>query len=281
MRDVFYRGSTGNEIHFNRHPYYLNRATDLLSHKWGYTNNEYVDRIESFSMRFAERKFDLGIIEPSDVAYGKALQDLNIIFDYDVITRSHGRLYVGDDYLRCYVIENSQSTYDTRANKVLRPYKLIAEDGRWIREKIYSTIPDMPDGTDKGIDYPYDYPYDYAYDVRWGSVKNDTVSGADFVMTIYGACTMPGVYIGEQEYYVNIEIDLGEKLVIDSIAKTLLLYHVDGTVENVFSRRGRESDIFAQIPSGEFSISRNDNFDVRLQLFEYRSEPEWWKIESI
>ena len=276
MVDIFYRNNLGQEIHFNSHPYYLNRATDLFSHKWDYINSEYASKIDDFKMTFVEKSFDIGVVAKSYREYNTALTEINNVFDSDVRSLTPGRLYCGNDYLNCYIVACNLNTFDTRVNKVVKPYKLLAENGEWIREDNYSTIRRLI-SSDEGIDFEYDFEYDYAYSDDVDYVNNTSVAGADFIMTIYGATTLPEVTIGDNVYAVKTEISESMRIVINSIERTVTQYDAYNRPTNVFNLRDREHDIFAKIPVGKHKINRNGTFHVVLTVYNYRSEPEWWK----
>jgi len=276
MADIYYKGHTGREIQFNNGVYNLNRATDLFSYEWGYSSSQYADRIESFNLAYVKRKFEIGIMAVSDEDYDAALREINDVFDFDVRTTQHGRLYCNDRYLNCYIYKNGQGTYDRRKNVVVRPYTLIAENGQWIREKTYATIPSGQEELDRGIDYPHDYPHDYAWDSTFDKVVNDSVEEADFKLTIYGPAVLPDVTVGDNHYAMGMTIYSGDRIVIDSIKKTVTL-NSNGIETNVFNSRVRGFDIFKKIPIGESALDRNGQFDVTLVVYDYRSEPEWWK----
>jgi hypothetical protein len=276
MADIYYRNNEGKEIHFDSHPYYLNRETDLFSHRWDYINSEYVDKIEAFNMRFVEKGFDIGVIGKTAREYDNALKTVNNVFDYDIRNMVPGRLYCGKDYLNCYIIACEQSSYDTRVNKVVKPYKLVAEKGEWIRETYFSTIKRLS-GSDIGLDFEYDFSYDFAYSDDVDTVINESVAEADFVMTIYGDALQPEVTIGGNVYAINGAISGQERIVINSTDKTISRISSTGGTYNYFDHRNPEHDIFAKIPSGKHKINTNDDFPVTITLFNYRSEPEWWK----
>lgn len=278
MAEIYYRNSVGNKIELNKAPYYFQRSTSLMSHKWEYTNSEYVNKIEDFNMNFSDKQFTIGVLTADDKEYRNALKRLNDVFEYDVKHLTCGRLYVGEDYLNCYIIEGNQNTYDTRANVVLKPFKLIAENGQWIREKEYVSTDITAEGEGEeelGLDYPHDYPFDYKHS-KSDTIYNESVSGMDFKMVIYGPCEYPEVVVGGNTYFVETTLETAERLEIDSINKTVRKYDSLGNFENVFHLRDRDHYIFEQIPTGISSIERNDSYDVYLTVYEYRSEPEWW-----
>ena len=274
MADIYYINSEGKRIDFDNKTYYLNRATSLFAHKWEYVNSEYLDKIDTFNKKFVEKEFNIGILAASNRDYDKALRPINDAFDIDVRKVTPGRLYCGEDYLNCYIIECNQQVYDTRANVVVKPYRLVAENGDWINEKYFATIKSQ---SDNGLDFMFDYPYDFAFSEDANYINNSTVAGADFIMKMYGAVSLPSVEIAGVEYSASVEVVSGGYLEINSIDKTV--YNVDsyGNKTNVFDKRNRFADVFAQIPPGKWYMNRNDSFDVAIQLFMYKSEPDWWK----
>lgn len=138
MVKVYYQGSTGLIVDFQSKNYKMHKVTDLLSYKWEYTNSEYVKRIESFDMKFIERSFTVSILAGNRTDYQKAVKNINDIFERDIKTLSPGKLYIGDSYLSCYIVEGKTERFDYHRNRVDKTYTLIAEKGQWIKETKYS-----------------------------------------------------------------------------------------------------------------------------------------------
>lgn len=279
MAEIYYdsRLLDADKIYFNRHPYYLQFDTDLFSHKWTYQNSEYADKVAKFDMRFVEKKFIIGILESDDARYKAALKKIDNVFDRNVRVLQPGRLYCGEDYLSCYIIANEKDRYDTRVNKSVHPYTLLAENGQWIRNVTYAT---SAVATYDGLDYLYDYPYDYGDNRNLDYITNDTVAGADFQLTMYGPVDLPAVDIGDYHYGVDVNLASGEVLFIDSIQRVVWKRTVDNRRLNVFSLRSRDNDIFQKIQPGRQAIERNDDFELKLTMNCYRTMPEWWE-ESV
>lgn len=274
MANIFYRNSKGEEIHFDNALYYLNRATDLFSYQWNYANADYADRIDKFDLRYQERKIDIAVLSTDDIVYANALDNLYKITGYDVSVVTPGRLYCGEYYLNCYFIASEQNNYDNRVNKVLIPFKIVAENGLWIKEYEYDIT---PGSIWNGLDYPYDYPHDYNAADSSGYVRNPSVIEADFLMQFYGVAELPGVTINDNEYLVNIDLTANYDYVeINSIKKTVYFHEWNKDPVNIFHYRGKDNDIFKKIPNGTFFVNRNDDFRVRIVLFVYHAVPEWW-----
>lgn len=278
MPNIYYINSDGKRIDFDNKTYYLNRSTTLFSHKWEYISSEYVNKIDAFNMRFVEREFDIGILAKSDRDYDKALRKINDVFDYDVRMVRPGRLYCGEDYLNCYIVECNQSIYEDRANVIVKPFRLVAERGDWIREEYFETIKGA--STDY-LDFTFDYPYDFALSEDANYVINDSVAPADFIMRIYGNYTYAQtVEINGIKYGLSSDggrLHYLAYLEINSIEKTVTWHFQDGSTMNYFKYRNKENDIFTPIAPGKWYINRNSDFDVTIRLFSYKSEPDWWK----
>ena len=99
---------------------------------------------------------------------------------------------------------------------------------------------------------------------------------ANFRLIIYGYASNPTLHIGGHEYSVNVEVDDGEYLTIDSVAKTIFLTRNNGEKVNCFNLRNKDSYIFEKIPAGDNAItSPNDQIYFDITLLDERSEPKW------
>jgi len=92
---------------------------------------------------------------------------------------------------------------------------------------------------------------------------------------IYGACENPGITVAGHLYEVAASVAANEYLTIDSVNKTVVLTHTDGTTENCFNLRNRDSYIFEKMPVGLSEIAVNGDFKFDIVLLEERSEPKW------
>lgn len=281
MIKVYYQGCTGQIIDFASENYKMHKDTNLLSYKWEYSNSEYANRIESFSMNFVDKSFTVSVFGRTREEYQAAVNRLNEVFERDIKKLSPGKLYVGNNYLRCYMIESDCSRFDVHKNKVTKTYTLVAENGQWIKETEYLASRDMmvlTEGTDRAIeiDYPHDYPHDYYMASGVMSAVNTNIEDADFIMRIFGSCINPVVYINDYAYRVNVELYEGEYLEIDSVRKKIIKYNAKGEQTNCFNLRSRETYIFKKLSPGKIAIAKNSPFLLSLTVLEYRSEPEWW-----
>lgn len=155
---------------------------------------------------------------------------------------------------------------------------------QWIKETLTSFCKngsvilevDKEDAAERrNLDFQVDFPYDYMSEMKGKTLNNTGFAGVNFRLIIYGAAVNPVIYIGGHCYQVDCHVEENEYLTIDSIAKTILLTKRDGSVENHFHQRNRDSYIFEKIPAGANTVTWNKAFGFDIVLLEERSEPKW------
>ena len=145
----------------------------------------------------------------------------------------------------------------------------------WVKEETFSLRKKQVSGEGKNLDLPFDFPFDYASDNGSVELLNTGFVRTNFRMIIYGVCQNPAVYVGDHLYQVHCTVGDGEYLTIDSATKKILLTTFDGTVQNMFNLRNRDSYIFEKIPSCQSTVAWEGSFGVDIILLEERSEPKW------
>ena len=89
--------------------------------------------------------------------------------------------------------------------------------------------------------YPGQYPYRYS-EGNTARFVNDTSDPAPMIIKIFGACSNPSVYVGENEYSVNTDISLGEYVIIDQRDKSIYRVSQSGTRTSIFHLRKKSVD---------------------------------------
>lgn len=284
---------------------------DLFDWTWKYTSS--LNKISAFSRDPAEKSFPI-VINADDEQEGLELRDRFFeLAEKDVLAKEPGRLYFHDWYMVGYVIASTKSNYMLTDKLMQNSMTFVSETGMWYRENSVSLPPEtevrsehiyrdpittttegtIPTALDDGLlyhDYSYDYTsapkihtvypmYDYAYDyVRTIGHKSIVANGfkaSEFVMTIWGYVDHPIVYIAGHAYGVDAVVYEGERLVIDSRAKTIQKIGRLGEVTNLFNARDKEQSVFEPIPAGSNPITWPGTYGVDLTVYEERSEPAW------
>lgn len=99
------------------------------------------------------------------------------------------------------------------------------------------------------------------------------------LLVIYGPVVNPQVIIGDKSYLVNIVLEQGERLEIDSRTRTVTKISKNGEQVNAFHNREKGKKFFKKIPPGRQKVVWSGKFDWDLVIYEERSEPRWsgWK----
>lgn len=208
----------------------------------------------------------------------RQLDDLTNAWEYDIVNVKPGRIYFGKYYIEGYILEMSNEVSSTWNNwtdckvAIYCPYPFWSEESK----KDF-----FPDGMDRGEEYDFlDYPHGYNYDYsrqKSGSQHwyIDHYRSNNFKMTIYGPCANPRITINDHVYQVYDTLEKGEYIVIDSRTKTITKHLSNGTTQNIFAKREKESSVFEPIPSGDLLINWSGAFGFEITVYKERSVPRW------
>lgn len=250
---------------------------DLRDFSWNYYSEN--NKISSFYKGIVKKTVPI-IIYCQDEKEG--IEKKNRLFEVcekDVIAAQHGKLIIGDYYLKCYVTASKKSNY-LQSKGYLEATLTIATDyASWIKET-KTTFRSLGSETGTGnagqnLDFPHDYPFDYTSELNDKRLNNTGFIDSAFQIVIYGSCTNPAISINGHTYQVNVEVSDNEYLTIDSMTKKITLTRYDGKQVNCFQYRNRESYIFEKIPPGNNIVTWNGAFGFDVVLLEERSEPKW------
>ena len=272
IEKVIYRNHLGEEFRFGENGVYLN-AGGLRDYSWKVSQRN--NRISTLEKGVDTKQLNVVIIAQTE-AEGIALRNkLFEITEKDVLAMKAGHLIVGDYQLECFVTSSTKSEYLTTERYMLVKMKIQTDNPNWCKEAVYSFFSDATAMDYKYLDYEFDYPIDYASASNPRVLRNSGFTDTNFKLIIYGACENPAVTIGGHLYQVNCSLERGERLVIDSMKKTIVLIGKNRAETNVFNKRNRNSYIFKKIPAGDVGMTFNGEFDFDVIMTEERSEPKW------
>ena len=245
---------------------------DLRDFAWEIKSKN--DRISGFKRGIVSKTIPI-IIKCNTVEEGIALKNkLFETFEKDVLAVKHGKIIIGDYFLKCFLVESKKSNYLVHGSYIKINAKISTDFPCWYKE--HSTTFNYGSGS-KGtnLDFKRDFPSDYTSNLLGKRLNNTGLTATNFIMTIHGSCTNPEISIGGHKYAVEALIEKNEYLTIDSQNKTIVLTHSDGTTENYFKKRDRSSYIFEKIPPGTLNVSASSSYKFEVLLLEERSEPKW------
>ena len=106
-------------------------------------------------------------------------------------------------------------------------------------------------------------------------MDNENFIESDAIIRIFGFCVNPLVTINDNIYQIDVSLEVGEYLEIDTEKSTIFKYTIYGDKVNCFNNRNKKYDVFKKIPSGTVNVSANGEFKVDIILYEKRGEPKW------
>lgn len=271
IEKITYKNHMNEEINFGQNGIYVN-SNDLHDFAWTYNSKN--NRISSFEKGIVEKTIPV-VIQCDSEEEGILIK--NRLFECaekDVLAMQYGRLIIGDYYLQCYITASKKSDYLIGKNHMKTSLTVISDLPSWVKETTF-TYGYGSEAEGRNLDYNNDFPYDFTSNLLGKSLNNTSFIDTNFRIIIYGACENPSVKIADHEYSVAATAESNEYITIDSINKTIILTHKDGTTENLFNKRNRESYIFEKIPVGMSLILLQGCQKADIILLEERSEPKW------
>lgn len=276
MMNIYYENSQGVKLDLLSEPYRL-QTGDIFDYAWEYSSiarRRNGGKITGFSKGIQSKKLMLGVMAGSCQKYNEALNTFHDIVEYDVQNLTPGRLWVGNQYLICYVITSTKTDWESDIEVLDNEIEIVTDYPFWCVDKLFTFRMNKEIESDY-LDYAFDYPFDYAPPSNIAYLVSEHHYDCDFKCTIYGPCTNPRFMIGTHIYEIFTTLYDGEYLVFDSRDNTLIKVDYQGIISNIYNSRNKEYSIFKRIPPGRNVINWNRGFDFDITCFCERSEPKW------
>lgn len=263
----------GTVIEFRKNKIYLG-LSNLRDFAW--TPRVSNNRITGFDAEILAQKSVPIYIE------GRNFELRNFVFETfekDVLykkanpkTKKSGKLFIGDYYICGFFIANTNSPYLNHSRYLKREMTFVATS-RWIREQRFTYIADEERIEIPGHDYPFDFPIDFGSRYIVPKFENNALVSSKFKLTINGPVCSPIIYINDNPYNVDVVVEPGETLTIDSFNKEIYITKANGKTQNCFAFRS--NGIFEAIVSGKGKIVYSNDCNIELIIYDERSEPKW------
>lgn len=266
-----YINHMNESLEFGKGKLFVNES-DLHNFSWSVTSKN--DRISGFKKGIVSKTIPIILKCDSEEEGLKLRNRLFEVCEKDVLAVKHGKILIGDYYLKCYVTESKKSDYLLSNGYMKITIKISTDMPFWIKEST-TTFGYGKGSAGTNLDFNRDFPSDYSSNLIGKQLNNTGFVDTNFRIVMYGACEAPGITIAGHLYEVNKAVGVNEYITIDSVNKTVVLMHSDGTTENCFKLRNKDSYIFKKIPSGLSNVSANGNFKFDIVLLEERGEPKW------
>lgn len=244
----------------------------------------YLDGIEGGKMKKGDIFGSGGFVDDDGVLRFELLFNYNVDYQKverrivvkDIIDHTPGRLYIGDQYLSCYISGDIKTDAFMGVPIQVKNLTVVTDHPFWITDKKYEFKKGV-EGKGVGyLDFPFDTPFDLMGDEKGtGSITIEHYAACDFLLTIYGPCLNPRIVIGDNLYEVRTKLDGGEYLLIDSREGTVFRVRTNGTKVNEFDNRVTSPNSpFEKIQPRYNLVSWDGSFGFDLLLFIERSEPK-------
>lgn len=275
--EIYYMNSEGNRLDFNRFPIVLQEPEGLWSNVWQYEsviNQRNRNVISGFYKGLVKKNVLISVFADSQEEYEQIMTEFHDVTEYDILCNSPGRLYAADYYLECFFISKDYADYEESFYAVEVKAQIVAPNPLWVMEHEYR-FRGIDAVDDTGKKYAHRYAYRYPNGLKNSYVQNEYIADCNFKLYVFGPVLNPQVIIGAYTYLVNVLLEMGEYMIIDSREKTVKKVMNNGTVINIFDNRDKKNSVFRKIMPGRNQIRWSGKFDFTLKLFEERSEPKW------
>lgn len=269
----FYENNNGKRVVFGEGGLYAN-YNDLRDYEWSYSDDNNI--IDGFYKEPVKKSLPIVIIKNSLSERIAVRNSLFEVFESDILAGKKGRIYIGGWYLKCWITAIENSSYLIHRDFTKADLTVITDEPFWIKEEIfsYSAVNVSASG---GIDFPFDLPIGLqSSNVGQNTVSNSQIFPAAFKITVYGPSSNPVmIKIGGHTYQVNVGLNSGENLVIDSMNKTITKVLQDRAETSVMRYRYKKESVFEEIQPGQNELIWSGDFGFDILLYHKRSEPDW------
>lgn len=275
---IRYNNANGASIVLNQGNYMVSE-NDLRDFAWEYSA---IGRPAGFGGRVTfnrlvqEKHLTIGIRGASAAEFNTNAAALTALTEPDILNHSPGRLYLGDQYLTCYLSTASKVLiHSRRCNWVSKELTIVVTEPFWHTDITQRYLKGAPAGVDDPKRYNLRYPYRYIASTSSGTFNNSHYAPCPMVITIYDAATDPSITIGGKIYALTAAIIDGQRIIIDQLARTIISLSESGAETNLFDYRDKSNDIFEPMQPGSNSVIYTGDFTFDITAVTQRSEPTW------
>ena len=277
---ITYENSAGETIRLDRNGFYCTEGT-LRDFTWDYTYSGYPDgtggSVSRFSRHEKTKTFEVSAHAYTREDLDTLLNRLHNVTEYDVRSKSPGKLWLNQQYITCYVIVSEIASKSKHMLFVTKKLTVLPVIPYWCIEETKNFI---AGGAESSSPYgkKYNGRYPYKYGTGYAQTTLDNTIGAwatPMIMTIYGPAVNPSLSIGGHTYTLNTTIQANERAVIDQLYKKIYKIGTTGGKSNLFNVRDKTSDIFQYAPVGMVAVLYNGDYSFDITLIHQRSEPLW------
>ena len=279
-KGIYYENSAGTIIRLDGANLRV-LEDDLRNFEWDYTLTNkpsgYGSRVNKFTRSAKEKEISLVVRGKTREECLSALNALHAACEVDFSSTSPGRLWLDGQYLICYMGVGSEKTdWNGGFHWLKKNLTLLAVFPFWYTEVIQQFRAGEVDASPYGKKYNGRYPYQYGTGYSNQTLYNTHYAATPAVITIYGPCDDPQIYIGGNLYGISgASAATDERIILDQVERSIYRVAANGSKTNLFDYRVKTSDPFAYIQPGDISVQFSGEFGFDIKLMQQRSEPKW------
>lgn len=273
MMDIKYVNSRGDTLDLLEPPYLL-QTGEFFDYEWTFDTASSSGKIAGFYKEICTKSMTLSITNYGKENYCHAVNRFFEVTEYDVLNQKPGRLYVGSQYVECYITASVKTEWESDSCMIDNELTITIEHPFWTTETMQEFhVSAVTAGSTKK--YPCKYPLRYIGGNGIGYLINDSHADSNFVLRIFGPVSSPAIVIGGYAYCIYDNLEDGEYLKADSRNGTIVKVARSGAETNAFGKKQNRTKFFKKIPPGSLPVEWSGNFSFDVTVFDERSEPRW------
>lgn len=272
--EICYVNSKNEVLDLTTFPYLVSDIGEVSDYSWDY-DLDGTGKISGFRRGVCEVPITVGITADTTEGYLKAKDRFFAVTEVDVLNQAKGKLYYHNQYIYCNAVSSQKKDWMMDVDFTMNFVRFVTEHPFWISTQTQKFESYKELSVAPGKKYPYRNPYRYGSGSGEGFLINPHYGSSNFDLIIFGAVINPLIIIGEDRYLVNIILEEGEYLRIESRSRTITKITRTGEEINAFHAREKQRNFFEKIKPGRQSVKWSGKFDFELTIYEERSEPRW------
>lgn len=275
--EITYVNSKGVSLALDKKPYFTEKS-GLYDFNWsiGFAPRPLYDGGKAVSRRRANtvRELTLYVYADNESEFNKAMNTLADVISEDIDELRAGRLYLGGQYLSCYISAGEKTVSKDWPCCIKMTLSVFPQNPCWCTERKFS-LSVKSESDDGGLKYPKKYPYRYSSLTREATIVNDHYAPSPMIIKIFGPAENPRFSIGGAAMGLDVTLAQGEYAVIDQTERTIYKFSEIGEKTNIFNNRLKNGNIFKYAPAGASLIECTGDLNIDVTVVRQRSEPLW------
>ena len=280
MPAVRYQNHNGESIYLHGDGKSFMNLNALRSYTWDYatTNrpNGLGGSVTAFAHKPLQKKITVSTVANTLDELYSIKNGFHAVVEPDIISKEEGKLYVGDQYVSCFIVGIEVNEYNIRSHLAILDVFVLITMPFWCTETTTTFNIETTSAEDTTAKkFPYRFPYRYSTGYANVRLNNTHYTECPMIISIYGPVSNPSIQIAGNTYNVSVQVATGSRLVIDQTKHTIDIVNSIGQKTSVFNSRNKAYDIFKPLPSGDNLVQHSGEFKFAVSVVQQRSGLRW------